>query len=476
MDLINVLTVKQVVNCLIKYISFIDLDHTYDVLPVDHRHGFRQLILEPLQQHLHAITLQPVHAKFIVKLSLSISVCKVGSRINKADVLKLLQNVFHLSELDMSLCNMDTDKIIETITTSCSSINKLTLSDCTDLSRADLIMLGDCLKLRSINLSISLSSSTNAISEESTVLCKLLNQDDLIELVIRCPHLLSLHLTGWDNMISDRFIYILKGYCPDIKDLSFDNCGPWNDKLILSIFKLFPNIEQLKFDGNIGNNTVALLLNNCRVLRSLSLNCSAECHEIFDESCANLEAVSFSGVTRALLNKLIKVSVNLHALELYGVDCTVTDIALESLVTSCSSLAKLVISTTTQFTLKLTDTVVGLLHNHKLLKHIQLGCISKISAVLMQKLIASAPKYKLMHLSGALSVSVKPLIELILAAGHSDCDIQLTFDTYNQRVFESVQVISVSVVSDGLILTGERVSNGFMVSCYKEAQYQSIMR
>ena len=475
MNLIDVLTLEQVVKCLIKYISFVDLVHTYDVFPVDRRHGLRQLILEPLLRYLHAITLKPVHAKFIVKLSLPISVCQIDFRINKDDVLGLLQNTSHLSELNISLCGMDTSRLIETVTTHCSCINKLTLSDCTDLSRVDLIKLGDCLKLRSVNLSITLISSTSAISEESKVLSKLLNQDDLIELVIRCPHLLALHLAGWDNMISDRFIYILKGYCPDLKDLSFDNCDPWNDKLILSIVKLFPNIEQLKLGGDVENSTVALLFNSCRDLKSLGLKCSSECHEVFDESCSNLEVVFFTGIARALLNKITKLSVSLHTLELYEVDCTVTDIAFESLVTNCSSLAKLVISTTTQFTLKLTDTVVGLLHNHKLLKHIQLGCLSKISAVLMQKIITSGPKYNLMHLSGALSVSVKPLVELIIAAGHSFCDIQVTFDTYNQRVFESVQALSAKVVSDGLILTGERVGNGFMVSCYKEAQYQSIV-
>ena len=476
-DLIDVLTVKQVAKCLIQYIAFIDLVHIYDALPVDRRHEFRQLILEPLLQYFHAITLKPVHAQFINKLSVPINVCKVDSSINKNDMLKLLQNASHLSELNMSLCSMGTGDLLLVIETlsNCSSIKELTLSDCKYLSQADLIVLGDRLKLRSITL----ISSTSAISEESKVLSKLINQDDIIELIIRCPHLLALHLDGWDSIISDRFIYILKGYCPDIVRLSLDNCGPWNDKLILSIVKLFPNIEQLKFDADVENNAAALLLNSCRVLRSLSLKCSAECHEVFDESCStrisNLEAASFSGVTRALLNKITKASVNLHTLELYEVDCTVTDIALESLVRSCSLLTKIAISTTAQFTIKLSDAVISILHNHKLLKHVELGCIAKISAVLMQELIASGPKYDLMHLSGALSVSIKPLVELIIAAGHSFCDIQLTFDTYNQRVFAAVQAVSVRVASDGLILVVEKSGNGFMVSCYKEALCQSIV-
>ncbi|KAK6857794.1 hypothetical protein PG995_005493 [Apiospora arundinis] len=160
----------------------------------------------------------------------------------------------------------------------CSRVERLTLTNCKDLSDDGLIAL---VKNNPNLLALDISQDSKVNNEISKI-----TEASIFAIADNCRKLQGLNVSGCKNISNESMIALAEN-CRYIKRLKLNDCDQLNDSAILAFANNCPNILEIDLHAcsNIGNEPVTALLAKGQSLRELRL---ASCDLIDDGAFLNL--------------------------------------------------------------------------------------------------------------------------------------------------------------------------------------------
>ncbi|KAK8124040.1 SCF E3 ubiquitin ligase complex F-box protein grrA [Apiospora kogelbergensis] len=160
----------------------------------------------------------------------------------------------------------------------CSRVERLTLTNCKDLSDDGLIAL---VKNNPNLLALDISQDSKVNNEVSKI-----TEASIFAIADNCRKLQGLNVSGCKNISNESMIALAES-CKYIKRLKLNDCDQLNDSAILAFANNCPNILEIDLHAcsNIGNQPVTALLAKGQSLRELRL---ASCDLIDDGAFLNL--------------------------------------------------------------------------------------------------------------------------------------------------------------------------------------------
>ncbi|KAK8045790.1 F-box domain-containing protein [Apiospora saccharicola] len=228
----------------------------------------------------------------------------------------------------------------------CSRVERLTLTNCKDLSDDGLIAL---VRNNPNLLALDISQDSKINNEVSKI-----TEASIFAIAENCRRLQGLNVSGCKN-ISNESMVALAESCKYIKRLKLNDCDQLNDSAILAFANNCPNILEIDLHAcsNIGNEPITALLAKGQSLRELRL---ASCDLIDDGAFLNLPPLTDRAVEKIVdvaprLRNLVlakcgnmtdsavyaisKLGRNLHYVHL-GHCRHITDEGVKRLVSSCN--------------------------------------------------------------------------------------------------------------------------------------------
>ncbi|KAK7912269.1 F-box domain-containing protein [Apiospora marii] len=162
----------------------------------------------------------------------------------------------------------------------CSRVERLTLTNCKDLSDDGLMAL---VKNNPNLLALDISQDSKVNNEVSKI-----TEASIFAIAENCRKLQGLNVSGCKNISNESMIALAES-CKYIKRLKLNDCDQLNDSAILAFANNCPNILEIDLHAcsNIGNEPVTALLAKGQSLRELRL---ASCDLIDDGAFLNLPA------------------------------------------------------------------------------------------------------------------------------------------------------------------------------------------